>query len=165
MVHLNIRRQGLHSTREKSPYLDLEDDRKTSVVLCTTVDPSTMKEGKCYADLCGRFPTTSIIGNKCIYVMYIYDYNGILTTYTKNRSEKEMIRAFIELIEVLKTRGINPESHFMANAASTPFKMTMTTMDIQYQLVPPRYHRENNTEKSIQTFKNHFILVLNIVDK
>ena len=41
----------------------------------------------------------------------------------------------------------------------------MTTMDIKYQLVPPSDHRENNAEKSIQTFKNHFISGLCSVDK
>ena len=42
--------------------------------------------------------------------------------------------------------------------------MEMTTMEIKYQLVPPSNHRENNSERAINTFKNHFISVLCSVD-
>ena len=87
--HLHTRRQGLESTEEKSPDTDLEDNSKTNVVIFITVDPSTTKEGKFYSDLCGLFPTTSSRGNKCIYIMYVYDCNAILMTETKNGSDKE----------------------------------------------------------------------------
>ena len=48
-----------------------------------------------------------------IYVMYVYDCNAILTTAMKNRSDKCMILAFIELTEDVKSRGINPGFHFI----------------------------------------------------
>ena len=53
----------------------------------------------------------------------------------------------------------------MDNEASTALNMTMTTMNINYQLVSPSNHRENNAERLVQTFKNHFIAVLCSVDK
>ena len=46
MVLLNMRRQGLQSTREKPPYTDLEENTTTNILYCTTVKPSTIKEGK-----------------------------------------------------------------------------------------------------------------------
>ena len=94
MGHLHMIIQGLQSTKEKPPDIDLEDKRKTNVVFCTTVDPSTTKEGNVYSDLCGWLPTTSIRGNKYIYVVYVYECNSILTTAMNNGSDKEMIRAF-----------------------------------------------------------------------
>ena len=45
----------------------------------------------------------------------------------------------------------------MDNEASTAFNMTMISMKIKYQLVPPSNHIANNVERLIQTFKNHFI--------
>ena len=48
--------------------------------------------------------------------------------------------------------------------ASKALKMTMTSMNINYQLVPPRNHRSNNEERAIQTFKNHVIAGLFSVD-
>ena len=77
----------------------------------------------------------------------------------KNIGDKEMIRAFTALTEDLKSHGINPGFYFVENETSTDLKMTMTSINIKYQLVPPGNHRENNAERVIQTFKNHFILV------
>ena len=76
MGHLNMRRQGLQSTRKKN------------VVLCTTLYQSTTKEENIYSNLCGRLQITTNKGNKYLYVMYIYDYNAILTAALKNRRDK-----------------------------------------------------------------------------
>ena len=59
MGPLHSRRRGLQSTKEKPPDTDLEEYNKTNVVYCTTVEPSTTKEGKIYSDICGHFATTS----------------------------------------------------------------------------------------------------------
>ena len=128
-----------------------------NVVYYTTVEPSTIKEGNIYSDLCGRFPTTSSRGNKYIYVMYVYDCNVILTTAMKNRGNKDTITAFTSLTEDLKRRRIYPGLHFMDNKASTALNMTMTIINIKYQLVPQSNHRSNNAERAIQKSKNHFI--------
>ena len=97
--------------------------------------------------------------------MHVYTCNYILTTSTNNRSDKEMIRYFTELTEYLKSRGINPGLNFMDNEASKALNMTMTTMNINYQLFPPSNHISNNTDRAIKTFKNQFISGLCSVDK
>ena len=102
-----MRRQGIKSTIEKPQDTDLEYKSKKYVVFCTTVDPGTTKEGTFFSDICERFPTTPSRGNKYIYTMYIYGFNANLTTATKNRSDKGMIRAFTEFTEYLKIRRIN----------------------------------------------------------
>ena len=94
MGHLNMRIQGIQSTKEKPTSIDLEENIKTNGVFFTTVDPTTTEEGKIYSDICGRPPNTSSRGNKYIYVMYVYECNVIITTSMKNRSDKEMIRDF-----------------------------------------------------------------------
>ena len=157
MVHLHIRRQGLKSTKERPPDTDLEDKIKPNVVLCTTVYPSTTKDENIYSDLCILFPTTSSRWEKYIYVMYVYDFNYILTAAMNNRSYTEMIISFPSFTEHLKIRGISPGFHFMDNEAYTNLKMTMTSMNIKYQLVPPSNQISDNLEREIQTFKNHFI--------
>ena len=88
MVHFHTRIQWIQLTKEKPPDIDLEDKSTNNLVYCTTVEASTTKEGKIYSDLCGRFPTTSSMGNKYIYVMYVYDFNAILTTAMNKRSKK-----------------------------------------------------------------------------
>ena len=76
--------------------------------------------------------------------MYVYDYNAILTTSINNINEKEIMRAFTSLTEDLKSRGIHTGFHFMDNKASTTLNLTLTTMNIKYQLVSPSNHRSNN---------------------
>ena len=83
----------------------------------------------------------------------------------KNISDKEMIRSFTYLTEDLKRRGINPGFYFMDNEASAALNMTMTSMNITYQLVPPSNHKANNAERAIQNFKNPFISGLCSIDK
>ena len=90
--------------------------------------------------------------------MYVYDCNTILTTEMKNRSDKEMIRDFTELTEYLKSHKINPGFHFIYNEAYTSLNMTMTTMNIKYQLFPPSNHIAKNSERAIKTFKTYFIV-------
>ena len=41
----------------------------------------------------------------------------------------------------------------------------MTSVGINYQLVPPSNHRAKNAERAIQTFKNHFIAEISNVDE
>ena len=50
----------------------------------------------------------------------------------------------MSLTEELKNRGINTGFHFMDNEASTALNLTITTMNIKYQLVTPSNHRANN---------------------
>ena len=76
-----------------------------------------------------------------------------------------MIQAFRELTEDFKNRGITPVFHLMDNESYTDLNMTMNSMNIKYHLVPPSNHRENNAERAIQTFKNHFISRLCRIEK
>ena len=76
-----------------------------------------------------------------------------------------MIQDFTELTEDLKNRGIYLGLHFMNNEASTSLRISRTTTEIKCQFVPPSNHRSENSEREIQTFKNHFILLLHSVDK
>ena len=41
----------------------------------------------------------------------------------------------------------------------------MNSMNIKHQLVPPNIRRANNTDRAMQTFKNHFMAVLCNLDK
>ena len=45
----------------------------------------------------------------------------------------------------------------MNHEASTALYITMTSVNIKYQLVTQSNHIENNTERSIKALKNYFI--------
>ena len=97
--------------------------------------------------------------------MYVYNCNTILTTAINNIGDKDMIQNFTELTEDLKSRRINPGFHLMDNEAYTSLNIKMTSMNINYQLVPPSNHRSNNTERAIHDLRYYFIEGLCSADK
>ena len=115
-------------------------------------------------DQTGKFPITSSRGSKYIMVMCEIDGNAILTATMKNRTEGEMIKAYLSLIQRLKNAGIKPKHQILDNEASEEYKRIIKENGMTYQLVPPDMHRRNMAEKAIQTFKDHFVAILSGVD-
>jgi hypothetical protein len=83
----------------------------------------------------------------------------------KNRTDREMIRAYTSLHKQLINAGLKPELQVTDNGCSTTFRQYLANERIAVQLVPPHLHRKNAAERAIQTFKNHFVAGLCSVDK
>ena len=115
-------------------------------------------------DQTGKFPITSSRGSKYIMVMCEIDGNAILIATMKNRTEGEMIKAYLSLIQRLKNAKIKPKHQILDNEALEEYKRIIKENGMTYQLVPPDMHRRNMAEKAIQTFKDHFVAILSGVD-
>jgi hypothetical protein len=76
-----------------------------------------------YADLTGRFPTISARGNQYILVVYDFDSNAILTEPLKSRQAGEIKRGWLELNNILRSRGVQPSTYILDNEASGELKM------------------------------------------
>ena len=65
----------------------------------------------------------------------------------------------------LEAKGLTVDLQIMDNEASKEYKKTITEKwEVKYQLVPPDIHQRNAAERSIRTFKAHFIALLAGVD-
>jgi hypothetical protein len=161
--HINQIRQNIRSTppvvEKPAPETDMIQEEK-----CHYIYAAILKINQIYSDLTGRFPTTSLSGNKYILILYDYDRNIVLSAPMKNRGDKEMVRAFDFLIKSLIIRGLKPHLQCLDNEASLGLINYLTKQGINYQLAPPHIHRRNNAEQAMQTFKNHFIAGLCSVD-
>jgi hypothetical protein len=161
--HINQIRQNIRSTQPAldqtahEPYMVQEDK-------CNFMYAAVMETKQIYTDLIGRFPTTSLSGNKYILILYDYDSNSVLSAPMKARGDKYMIRAFDVLIRSLIIRGLKPHLQRLDNETSLALRKYLKKQGINYQLAPPHIHRRNNAERAIQTFKNHFISGLCSVD-
>jgi hypothetical protein len=157
--HMNQIRQHIRSTQpevaEPTPDLELVQENKFNFIYA-----AIMENNQIYTDLTGRFPTSSLSGNKYILILYDYDRNSVLSAPMKNRGDKEMVRAFDLLIQSLIIRGLKPSLQHLDNEASLALGNYLTTQEID----PTHIHRRNNAERVIQTFKNHFISGLCSVD-
>ena len=60
----------------------------------------------------------------------------------------------------MKLCGIHPKHQVLDNEASQAYKDAIQESGMIYQVVPPDDHRHNIEEKSIKTWKYHFIGVL-----
>jgi hypothetical protein len=145
---------------ERDDITPVETNIKTHQVFAAMVDV-----GKVYGDLTGRFPIQPSRGHQYILNLYDYDSNTISTQPMKNRTDKEMIRAYTSLHQQLINAGIKPELQVMDNECSSAFRQYLADEHIALQLVPPHIHRQNAAEKAIQTFKNQFVVGLCSVDK
>ena len=68
-----------------------------------------------------------------------------------------MILARRRASERTKAQDIVPTHQVLDNEISTSYRLEIKKTSMTYQLVPPDDHRNNLAEKSIQTWKNHFI--------
>ena len=172
--HLNQERKGLQSTKpairinpivkiESESYQDLFPTSETPNLKthhCFASFVSFESTAKAYSDQTGKFPFTSSRGNKYLMIVYDYDSNAILQEPLKNKTSKELVRAWLKIHKRLAVGGSQPQLYVLDNEFSTEMKTTMDKHEIKYQLVPPHIHRRNAAERAIQTFKHHFLAIL-----
>ena len=115
-------------------------------------------------DQTGRFPVTSQRGHKYIFILADTDCDFIHGVPITSRKTSELVRAFEEAYTVLTTCGFEPVLNRTDNETSGILTDAIVSQGLQYELVPPGNHRNNPAERGIQTFKSHFISILNGVD-
>jgi hypothetical protein len=108
-----------------------------------------LETNQIYSDLTGRFPTTSLSGNKDIVILFYYDSNIVLLSPMRNRGDKEMERVFDLLIQSLIILCLKPHMQLLDNEASLALRNYLTQQGINYKLAPPHIHRRNNAERAI----------------
>jgi hypothetical protein len=113
-----------------------------------------------YADQTGLFPAVSSLGNKYIMILHHVDSNSSWSEAMQNQPGVKIILARARALEQMQRHGLMPKHQILNNQASAEYKAAIETSGMTYELVPPKEHRRNMAEKSIQTFKDHFVGVL-----
>ena len=117
----------------------------------------TKEEVLTYSDIVGWYPINSARGNEYILVCYYYDSNAIWTEALSSRSGACVKKCCPKLLDIFTIDGHNPKLQIVYNEACDILKKTLPNKKIIQQIVPPYIHLRNATERSIQTFKCHFI--------
>jgi hypothetical protein len=163
MGRMNQRCQNIRSTSKvpmrRCPQLTQTWAKKTHLVYAVLVD-----QGQLYTEMTGKFLVRSSKGNSYVMVCYVYDFNYIKVVPMKSRSASEWVNAYYHIHRELTVKGFKPKLQTLDNEASAALKNFFTAIDVEYQLVPPHYHRRNAAERSIRTFKEHFVAGLSSVD-
>ncbi len=90
--------------------------------------------------------------------------NYIFCELMKNRTEDEMIKAYERMVWRMKNLGLELKKHRLDNKCLAKFKMCIKNAGMTHELVPPDCYCRNIDKRAIQTFKNHFVLILSGVD-
>jgi hypothetical protein len=164
MGHMNQKRGNIRSTNKEVKPVSEDEGITPSVKGETThlVFAVVLDQGQIYTNLTGNFPARSSKGNNVFIVCYSYDY--IRPIAMKSKSGAEWVRAFIIAFDEITAKGFKPKLQKMDNEASAALKNYFTEKEMNYQLVPPYFHRANSVERVIRTFKEHFKSGLATVD-
>ena len=112
-----------------------------------------------YTDQTGKFPHVSRQWNRYMMVVAHIDSDSIWVEPMKNRTEGEIMLARRRAIKRMHAVGIIPKRQVLDNKTSMAYRQEIMETGMTYQLVPPGDHRRNISEKTIQTWKDHFISV------
>ena len=115
-------------------------------------------------DLPGRYPITSALGHKYIFLMVDYDSNYIHAVPLKSRKAEALVKGFNECYNVLHANGFDTDIVRLDNEVSKLLINYITTNKLSYQLVSLGDHQTNYAERAIQTYQNHFISALQGTD-
>jgi hypothetical protein len=76
-------------------------------------------------------------------VCYVLDCNYVKVVPTKSSSASKWVKAYDLIHQELTSKGFKPKLQTLDNEASAALKNFFTTHDVEYQLVPPHFHRRN----------------------
>ena len=94
-------------------------------------------------------------------VEYHCDSNAIMVVPFKSGKYKDRMVAYSTIMQRLKDRNMLVNLQILDNDARKEYKTSIKDKwNINYQLVPSNIHRQNSSERAIQTFKAHLISIL-----
>jgi hypothetical protein len=93
-------------------------------------------------------------------ILHHVDSNSSWSEAMQNLSGGKLILACARALAQMQRRELIPKHRILNNQASAEYKGAIEASGMTYELVPPKEHQRNMAEKSIQTFKDHFVGVL-----
>ena len=167
--HLDQTRSGLRSTHKITPSDETSSDMfpdssltgaksKTRTVTVKLMTSKTLHA--LYADLPGRFPISSSLGNEYILVFFYEEGNYIHLEPLPNRSGEQQAKAHARALSFFKRYGVTTIDLAMMDNEISPEVRNVYATVCPIQLVPPNSHRANKAERAIRTFVNHFVAIL-----
>jgi len=154
--HMTQERQNLRST-SKMNFAINEKQIETPSHDCFLKIETIKKSDLSYSDQTGRFPIRSTRNHQYIFVLFDTASNHIFAEPIKDRTSKEISKAYSKIYLTLRKAGISSNLHVLDNESSKDFTELLKQNNGKIQFVPPNAHRRNVAERAIRTFKANFI--------
>jgi hypothetical protein len=108
-------------------------------VFCFTTLAKTITSTM-YTDITGAFPVRSFKSMQYVFVAYIYNLNAIIIWAMPSCTNASMVKAFTEVISILKSGSFHPALNVMDNECSAMVEKYIRCEAINIQIVPPHNH-------------------------
>ena len=92
-----------------------------------------------------------------VFILYDWDFNAILPTFITDTKDEPMVKSFKDNVKYFNKRGFNPKFNIVDNMASKSVQDYLEDRNIVIQPVEPHNHRDNESGRSVHTYKNHSI--------
>jgi hypothetical protein len=122
------------------------------------------RTGILYSDLTGTLLFMYLKENVCFLVVCHYGPNAILALPITNFANDTILAAYQQQFVLLESKGHKIKVNVIDNQASKLIKKYLSTQKCNNLLIKPNNHRVNAAERTIQTFKAHFICALATTD-
>jgi hypothetical protein len=166
-------RQGVQSTCTTHPTvadtLDKLLEKKNDIFIhIYKLNENNQLTGTLYTDQTGDFPHVSSHGNRLIMLLHHVNSNSMWVEPLKNQKEPMLIVAQMRALEQMRQQGTVPKHQILDNQCHRLMKQAIeeTTLSdgsiskMTYKLILPEEHWRNMAKKSLQTFKDHILVVL-----
>ena len=157
--HLDATRANVKSTKERLK--PAKNEITVSSILVTTYTTT----GRVHADQTGAQPVLGRLKENLISIFFDEATNYIHAQTLVNDSAKSLLAATHKAITLFAKHGSSTVTFRIDNQISNKVRDYLTKNDIQLELTPVGQHRRNKAERSIRSFKNHFIASVAGVDK
>eukprot|EP00804_Cyclotella_cryptica_P020406 CCRYP_012624-RA/>CCRYP_012624-RA protein AED:0.67 eAED:0.42 QI:0/0/0/0.75/0/0/4/0/921 len=131
------------------------NNNKTNMVFMTIAEV----DGQLFTDQTGHFSVTSIRCYNYMVIFYVVDANYIKSYPIKSCHRTELIKAYTNVYNFLRTWGYRPQLHKLDNEMSQDVEEFIAENNTKHQYTPPHMHRTNPAERAIRTWKNHFVAI------
>jgi hypothetical protein len=121
--------------QEENEDMSPEEEPNTACDLFVGARIGDLNDNTLSSDLTGKFPIKAFSGNQVVFVAYAYGLNAILARGMRSRSDTEMIKAYTDIYEYLKSNGFKPQFHVSDNECSKTIKRFLKEQDTTLQLV------------------------------
>ncbi len=146
------------------PHLIMSKDKEESIANVFVFGAFADKNnGIVYHDLTGLFPFMSLDGSVCFFILYHYESNCILTLPIARLNNISIFNTYKKQFEELAAKGFKPKLNVMDNQTTKHIKIFLTINKIKLQLIEPHNHHVNAAERAIQTLKDAFIVVMELL--
>jgi hypothetical protein len=153
--HIKGQRQGICSTKQNA--LNKLVEMAATSLQSATLKAPIVKHSNIFVrikdlsntfhlDQTGGFPYTSQRGSRYIMVAIHLDANYVFNEPMKNRTEEEMMVVYQRIVNRMRAAGLGLKKHILDNEASKAFKAKIKENKMEYKLVPPGNHQQNEAK-------------------